>query len=104
MILEGMSLRGVAEVLEVKIDTVRRWLSRAAEHSEEVNKVLMRDLVISKVELDELWTFVQKKQAPRMEAYEDDGIWIWMSFASESHFVVAHAVGERKSSTWLIRW
>ena len=62
MILKGMSLRGVAEVLEVKLDTVRRWLSRAAEHSEEVNRVLMKDIVVSKVELDELWTFIQKNK------------------------------------------
>ena len=62
MILKGMSFRGVAEVLEVKLDTVRRWLSRAAEHSEEVNKALMKDIVVSKVELDELWTFVQKNK------------------------------------------
>ena len=31
-----------------------------------------------------------------MEAYEDDGTWVWVSFASESRLVVAHAVGERK--------
>jgi len=62
MIMKGMSLRGVAEVLEVKLDTVRRWLSRAAKHSEEVNQVLMKDIVVSKVELDELWTFVQKNK------------------------------------------
>ena len=60
MILKGMSLRGVAEVLDVKLDTVRRWLSRAAKHSEDVNEVLMKDLVVSKVELDELWTLVCK--------------------------------------------
>jgi len=57
-----MSLRGTAEVLGVKLDTVRRWLRIAAEHSEEINKVLMKDIKVDKVELDELWTFVQKKQ------------------------------------------
>jgi len=62
MILRGMSLRGTAEILEVHLDTVRAWLRRAAEHSEEVNAVLLRELKVSKVELDELWTFVQKKQ------------------------------------------
>ena len=62
MILKGMSLRGVAEVLEVKLNTVRRWLSRASEHSEEVNRALMKDIVVSKVELDELWTFIQKNK------------------------------------------
>ena len=73
MILKGMSLRGVAEVLEVKLDTVRRWLSRAAEHSEEVNRVLMRDIVVSKVELDELWTFVKKNKYPEWKRMKTTG-------------------------------
>jgi transposase-like protein len=62
MILKGMSLRSTAEVLGVKLDTVRRWLRIASEHSEEINKVLMKDIKVDKVELDELWTFVKKKQ------------------------------------------
>jgi transposase len=62
MIVKGMSLRGTAEILEVKLDTVRGWLQKAAEHSEEVDKVLIKELNVDKVELDELWTFVQKKQ------------------------------------------
>jgi transposase-like protein len=62
MILKGMSLRGVADVLDVKLDSVRRWLQKSAEHSEEVNKVLLKEINVDKVELDELWTFVQKKQ------------------------------------------
>jgi transposase len=62
MVLRGMSLRGTAEVLGVHLDTVRAWLRRAAEHSEEVNAVLLKELKVSKVELDELWTSVQKKQ------------------------------------------
>jgi len=57
-----MSMRSVAEVLETKLDTVRNWVQRAAEHSEEVNVVLLKEMKVSKVELDELWTFVQKKQ------------------------------------------
>ena len=62
MAIKGMSLRSISEILNVKLDTVRGWLTKAAEHSEEVNKVLLKDLKVSKVELDELWTFVKKKQ------------------------------------------
>lgn len=62
MILKGMSLRGVADVLDVKLDTIRRWLRKASEHSEEVNNVLLNEIEVDKVELDELWTFVQKKR------------------------------------------
>ena len=62
MIIKGMSMRAVAEVLETKLDTVRNWVNRAAEHTEEVNAVLLKEMKVTKVELDELWTFVQKKQ------------------------------------------
>lgn len=60
MVLRGMSIRGTAEILEVHPDTVRAWLRRAAEHGEEVNDVLLKEMEISKVELDELWISVQE--------------------------------------------
>jgi transposase-like protein len=62
LLLKGMSVRGIAEVLGSKPDTILSWLRRAAEHSEEVDAFLLRDLKVSKVELDELWTFVKKKR------------------------------------------
>jgi IS1 family transposase len=37
-----------------------------------------------------------KKKVPKMKEYEDDGTWIWVSYASECRLVIAHAVGERK--------
>jgi len=61
MLLRGMSLRGIADVLGVKLDTVRFWLIRCAEHAEAVNDQLIKEISVSRVELDELWTFVQKK-------------------------------------------
>jgi len=60
-----MPLRGVAEVMEVKLDTVRHWLKVAASQSEAVNSLLLREFKVSQVELDALWTFVKKKQLRR---------------------------------------
>ena len=65
MIVHKNSIRGTAEMLGVKPDTVSKWLRRAAEHSREVNEVLMREPDVSKVELDELWTIIQKKTPGR---------------------------------------
>ena len=67
LLVKGMPLRGVADVLKVKLDTVRHWLKVAAEHSEKVNKMLLKELKVSQVELDALWTFV-KKNALRQRA------------------------------------
>lgn len=65
LLVKGMPLRGVAEVMEVKLDTVRHWLKVAASQSEAVNSLLLRELKVSQVELDALWTFVKKKQLRR---------------------------------------
>jgi len=67
LLVKGMPLRGVADVLEVKLDTVRHWLKVAAEHSEKVNEMLLKELKVPQIELDALWTFV-KKNALRQRA------------------------------------
>jgi len=61
-LLKGISLRGIAETMHVKLDTVRGWLRRAAEHAEVINDYLVRNLKVKRIELDELWSFVKKKQ------------------------------------------
>ena len=61
LILQGMSLRAVSNVLDVKLDTVRFWLTRSATHAEQVNEALIKEIKVNKVELDELWSFVRKK-------------------------------------------
>jgi IS1 family transposase len=39
-----------------------------------------------------------------MEQYEDDGTWIWVSFAPEYRMIIAHQVGARKQymADWII--
>jgi transposase-like protein len=60
MVAEGLGLRGTSRVLEIKLDTIRRWLAVAAFHCEQVSDLLLRDLKLSQVQVDELWTFVKK--------------------------------------------
>src|SRR5512136_1584039 len=60
MVAEGLGLRGTSRVLEVKLDTIRRWLAVAALHCEQVSDMLLGDLKLSQVQVDELWTFVKK--------------------------------------------
>lgn len=60
LLAEGLGLRGTARVLEVKLDTVRGWLAMAAQHCDQVNQLLLRELRCSQVQVDELWTFVKK--------------------------------------------
>jgi len=65
LLVKGMSLRAVAEVMEVKLDTVRHWLRVASEHSEQINVMLVKEVKVSQVELDALWSFVKKNELRR---------------------------------------
>jgi transposase-like protein len=60
MSMGGMSLRRIGEILKVKPETVSKWISRAADHSQKVDEVVMSEVSTEKVEMDELWTFVEK--------------------------------------------
>ena len=61
MAIKGMSIQAIAEVLEVQPATVSNWLFRAAKQCDIINENLMKDLNLSKVEMDELWVIVEKK-------------------------------------------
>jgi transposase-like protein len=65
MVTKGMSIQGIADVLKSKSSTVRGWISKASDHCEKVNKVILRDVETPKVEMDELWTFVGEKECPK---------------------------------------
>jgi len=67
LLAEGLGLRGTSRVLDIKLDTVRRWLATAALHCEQVNDMLLRDLKLSQVQVDELWTFVKKNTKISLE-------------------------------------
>jgi transposase-like protein len=60
LLAEGLGLRGTSRFLEIKLDTIRGWLSTAALHCEQVSNMLLRDLRLSHVQVDELWTSVKK--------------------------------------------
>jgi transposase-like protein len=62
LLVKGLPLRGVAEVLGTKLDTVRAWLASGAAQSARVNQLLLQELRVSQVELDALWTFVKNKR------------------------------------------
>jgi hypothetical protein len=51
--MKGMSIEGIADVLEVQPASVKRWLARAAEQCDKVNDNMMKDLDVPKIEMDE---------------------------------------------------
>ena len=62
IVMRRGSLRAAEELTGNKYETISLWLKRAAAHAEALTQVLASDLRLSQVEIDEFWSFVQKKR------------------------------------------
>ncbi len=60
---EGNSLRGTGRIVDVDKDTICDWLDRAGRHCRAVTTYLFDTLHITECQVDELWSFVRKKEA-----------------------------------------
>ena len=62
IVMRRGSLRAAEEITGHKYETISVWLKRTAAHAEALTQVLASDLHLSQVEIDEFWSFVQKKR------------------------------------------
>jgi transposase-like protein len=62
IVMRRGSLRAAEEITGHKYETISVWLKRAASHAAALTQVLASDLHLSQVEIDEFWSFVQKKR------------------------------------------
>ncbi|MBU1053214.1 MAG: helix-turn-helix domain-containing protein [Proteobacteria bacterium] len=67
LLAKGMPIREVADVLNVKRDTVRHWLTIASENSNKIDSLLKKQIKVSQAGLNALWAFA-KKNALRKRA------------------------------------
>ena len=65
LLINGSSLRRVAEIIGVQFRTVRSWLRVAAAQQEKINVRLIEELKITQSELDALWDFVKNNSLHR---------------------------------------
>src|SRR5438105_4179130 len=62
IVMRRGSLRAAEELTGHKYETISEWLKRAAIHAAALTRVLASDLHLNQVEIDEFWSFVQKKR------------------------------------------
>ena len=61
-VAECNSIRGTARILELDKDGVNRIVLKAGDHCKEILSNLICDLYLNECQLDELWTFVKKRE------------------------------------------
>jgi hypothetical protein len=54
------AIRATARLTHHSPNRVLRWLALAGQHGAAVGSAMVRDLSLTQVQIDELWTFVKK--------------------------------------------
>lgn len=65
-VVERGSMRGAARAVGVDKDTICEWVRKASEHAKAFSEYMVRDLHMTAVEVDELWTTVKKSRSISM--------------------------------------
>jgi hypothetical protein len=53
------------------------WLKRAASHAQALTQVLANELHLNQVEIDEFWSFVQKKREQLANPMRENALDAW---------------------------
>lgn len=96
---EGNGIRGTARINHVKTDAVLGILKRVGKHAERVFNHHLKDLHPNEVQLDELWSFLRKKEKNlhAIEALQKElgDCWVWVAFDPGSKVVLGFVLGKR---------
>ena len=99
---EGNSIRSIERMTDVHRDTVMRLGVRIGQGCARVLNEKMRDLDCKRLELDEIWGFVGKKQRridPSNNPSRHGDVWTFCAIDAESKAVPCFKVGNRNTAT-----
>ena len=97
LLTEGMAIRAIARLTGIHRDTIMRLGERVGSACDQLHDVTMRDHQISRLQLDETWGFVQKKQHHVQDHHppEQGDCYLWLALDDRSKVVVAYRLGKR---------
>jgi IS1 family transposase len=97
---EGNSIRSVERMTGIHRDTVMRLGVRVGEACRNLLDETMRELPCAKIEMDEIWGFVGKKQrnVTEEDSAEVGDVWTWVAIDPESKAVPTFRIGKRDAS------
>ena len=95
LLLEQISLAGIARVLQLSEDCVQRYVNRKAQRVSRQVEVTQKPKKRLTVQMDELWSFV-----------DDFGNeqWVWLALDAATREIVGLHIGDRSGNSALALW
>src|SRR3954471_4386184 len=97
-LVEGNSIRSTERLVGALRDTIRRLLVGVWEGCERVMSERMRGLGCERIQVDEIWTFVGKKQKQLAEGEDHSRLgdqWTFVALDADTKLVPTYRVGKR---------
>jgi len=101
LLLEGTSVRSAERITQLHRDTILRLLVIAGERCMKLMDEKMRGLKCQRIQGDELWCFVGKKQRNMKlgDSPELGDAWVFVALDADSKLIPAYTVGKRNRET-----
>lgn len=100
-LLEGNSIRSIERMTGIHRDTICRLLVRVGENCEYIMHHKLRGLQLTKIECDEIWTYVGKKhkQFRSDDPPQVGDQWVFVAMDADTKLVPCYTVGKRSEYT-----
>lgn len=96
---EGSSIRSVERITGIHRDTIMRLGVRVGETCAKIMDQEMRGLDCKRVEVDEIWGFIGKKQRNVLPGEMSVGdVWTWVAIDAETKLVPSFLIGKRDNA------
>lgn len=100
---EGIGIRGTSRIFGVDKNTVLHWVQVAGRHCQKVSDAFLQKLHVEECQIDELWSFVKKKEKNLSDAEREQktlgDVWIFVAFDPQTKLLVAYQMGKRSVGT-----
>ena len=98
---EGSSIRSIERITGVHRDTIMRLGVKVGQGCTALMDAKMRNLPCSRLEMDEIWGFVGKKErhVQQGDSLEVGSVWTFCAIDADTKLVPAFKVGDRDAAT-----
>ena len=105
LMVEGMSMASITRTVGVSKNTVAKLLVDAGNAFAAYQDGALRDLPCTRLEVDELWSFIyaKNKNVARAKSAppEAGDVWTWLAICADTKLVPTWRIGDRTSATGL---